>query len=138
MLTMFAKDLATKKSRVEYLYNDVLVGEALEKIEKKRYMMIPVLERGSNRYLYSLSEGDLLRYICQVGSLRRANKKPLSSVTIERLVVPVKEEADLSVVLDLAPNQNFIPLIDEKGVFKGIVTRKSILYHLIPTSEEGE
>ena len=135
---MFAKDLATKKARVEYLYSDILVGEALQKIEKKRYMMIPVLERGSNRYLYSLSEGDLLRYIMQVGSLRRASKKPLSSVTLERLIVPVKEEDDVSALLDLAPNQNFIPLIDEKGVFKGIVTRKSILYHVLPTSEEGE
>ena len=110
-------------------------------MEKKRYAMVPVLERGSNRYLYSLSEGDILRYVVQLGSLRRACKRPLSALTIERLVVPVKEEDDVSALLDLAPNQSYIPLIDSKGVFRGIVTRKSILYHLIPlipSTEEGE
>ena len=138
---MLAKDLATRKSQVEYLYNDILVSEALERMEKKKFAMIPVLERGSSRYLYSLSEGDLLRFVIQVGSLRRAGKRPLSSVSIERLIVPVKEEADISALLDLAPNQPFLPLIDDKGVFRGIVTRKSLLHYLTPntpTSEEGE
>lgn len=135
---MLAKELVTKKAKVEFLYSDILVSEALEKMEKKRYAMIPVLERVSNRYLYSLSEGDLLRFICQVGSLRRANKKPLSAVTIERLIVPVKEEDDVSALIDLSANQSYIPLIDNAGVFKGIVTRKSIIYYLTPSPEEGE
>ena len=135
---MLAKELVTKKAKVEFLYSDILVSEALEKMEKKRYAMIPVLERVSNRYLYSLSEGDLLRFICQIGSLRRANKKPLSAVTIERLIVPVKEEDDVSALIDLSANQSYIPLIDNAGVFKGIVTRKSIIYYLTPSPEEGE
>ncbi len=135
---MKASELITKKAKVEYLYSDILVKDALEKLEKRRFAMIPVLERKSNRYLYSLSEGDILRLVLEVGSLRRAGKKPLSSVCIDRLVVPVKEEDDVTALYDLAPNQSYIPIIDEKGVFKGIVTRKSLIYHLLSSSEEGE
>ena len=136
---MKASELATRKAKVEFLYSDILVKDAFDKLEKKRFAMIPVLERKSNRYLYSLSEGDILRFIVETGNLRKAGKKPLSRVSIDRLIVPVKEEDDVSALFDLAPNQSYIPLIDENGVFKGIVTRKSIIYHLLTTSNnQGE
>jgi len=136
---MLAKELVTKKAKVEFIYSDILVEEALEKVEKKRYMMIPVLERGSNRYLYSLSEGDLLRFICSVGSLRKAMKSPLTSVAIERLIIPVREDAESDAIFDLIVNQNYVPVIDGNGVFQGIATRRAMLNALRPQStEEGE
>ena len=135
---MLAKDLLTKKGQVEFIFNDILVGEAIEKMEQKRYAMIPVLERGSKRYLYSLSEGDLLRFVLGSPSMKKAMKSPLSNVTIERLTVPVREDSEISALIDLAANQTFIPLVDNNGVFKGIVTRRAIINAIRPQLEEGE
>ena len=135
---MLAKDLLTKKGQVEFIFNDILVGEAIEKMEQKRYAMIPVLERGSKRYLYSLSEGDLLRFVLGSSSMKKAMKSPLSNVTIERLTVPVREDSEISALIDLAANQTFIPLVDNNGVFKGIVTRRAIINAIRPQLEEGE
>ena len=92
---MDAKNLLTPKTKVEYLYNDITVGEAIAKMKKRRYALIPVLERNSNRYLYSISSGDLLYKITEIGDDKKAESLPLSEVEINRLVIPAPQVKDI-------------------------------------------
>ncbi len=127
---MKAKELATPVRRVAVLYNDFTVKEAIAKMDKCRYQMIPVVERNSARYLYSLSTGDLLAFILGIGSLEAALKESISSIQLQRLVLSCNEDTEIADLFDIAVNQNYVPLVDKSGVFKGILTRRSILNYL--------
>lgn len=132
---MKAKQLATPRSRVQTLYNDMTLGEVLKIMEKRKYQMLPVIERNSRRYLYSVSAGDLLRRLAQEGSLSKIINEPLSGLTIDRLIISCSEDAELESIIYLVVNQNYVPLVDASGVLQGIVTRRAIIDHLTTKGE---
>jgi CBS domain-containing protein len=135
---MDANNLLTPKTKVEYLYNDITVGEAIAKMKRRRYALIPVLERNSNRYLYSISSSDLLYKIMQIGDVKKAEALPLSEVEINRLVIPAPQVKDIESLGDLLSSQNFVPIVDEKGIFLGLVTRRSVFNYLLAEKAKGE
>lgn len=135
---MDAKNLLTPKTKVEYLYNDITVGEAIAKMRRRRYALIPVLERNSNRYLYSISSSDLLYKITEIGDVKKAESLPLSEVEINRLVIPAPQVQDIESLGDLLSSQNFVPIVDEKGIFLGLVTRRSVFNYLLAEKAKGE
>lgn len=133
---MIPKDLITPKSRVITLYSEMTIREAVDKLSKGRFQMVPVLEKDSGRYLYSLAASDLLKHIVALGSYEKAIGDPISSVPVERLIIPCKSDISMNALVDLLANQNYVPLVDEGGIFSGIITRKKVLYRLLASSEE--
>ena len=120
--------LLTPKAEVEYLYEDFTVRQALEKMEYHRYAMIPVLERASGKYLYSLSEGDLLWAIKD----RRLDydgfeKLRINKIVRHRAVNAVPINCPVEDVYGMVMAQNFVPIVDDLGTFIGIVTRRKVL-----------
>ena len=134
---MKAKDLATSAKRVQFLYSDFTIAESIKKMEKCHYTMIPVIERNSARYLYSVSSGDLLHHLVLNGDIKTVLDDPLSTVRIDRLTLSCNEDVEVTELFDLAVNQNYIPLVDANGTFRGILTRRAILTYLMP-AKEGE
>ena len=134
---MKAKDLATSAKRVQFLYSDFTIAESIKKMEKCHYTMIPVIERNSARYLYSVSSGDLLHHLVLNGDIKTVLDDPLSTVRIDRLTLSCNEDIEVTELFDLAVNQNYIPLVDANGTFRGILTRRAILTYLMP-AKEGE
>lgn len=134
---MKAKDLATSAKRVQFLYSDFTIAESIKKMEKCHYTMIPVIERNSARYLYSVSSGDLLHHLVLNGDIKKVLDDPLSTVRIDRLTLSCNEDVEVTELFDLAINQNYIPLVDGNGTFRGILTRRAILSYLMP-AKEGE
>ena len=137
---MKAIDLITAKSKVDFVYSDNTLDEVLTRFSKKRYSMVPVLERGSGRYIYSISSFDVLMHLLKNKDIEAAKKEPLSSVSIDRLIVACTKDGDIEEVVDLARNQNYVPIVDSKGQFLGIVTRASLLDYLagLTLDNEGE
>ena len=135
---MKAFDLIIPKNKVEFIYSDITIGDALRKLGKKKFAMVPVLERQSERYLYSLSAGDILFEIIKTDDVASAKQQLLTSVTIDRLIVPSLKDTDVMELSDLAIAQNYIPIVDNKGTFLGIVTRRSILDYFINEWYEKE
>ena len=81
------------------------------------------------KYLKTITEGDLLRYIKNEHNLtlKDAEKKPILEVNIKKDVKPIYVYENIEELIDLAMNQNFVPIIDDLNHFIGIVTRKSII-----------
>lgn len=129
MLVMKAIDIYTPKKKVDFLYSDLPIEDAIKILEKRRYQMVPVVERGSFRYLYSISSGDILRKVINEKDIAKTLRDPISSCPINRLVLAAPANSELESIFDLAANQNFIPLVDEVGTFVGILTRKAFLYY---------
>jgi CBS domain-containing protein len=50
---------------------------------------------------------------------------------MKRLHIAVRSTAELDELAELIVNQNFIPVVDDNGIFLGIVTRKAVIYYLL-------
>lgn len=122
----------TPKAEVEYLFDDFSVRQALEKMQFHRYAMIPVLEKGTGKYLYALSEGDIL-WTIHAGRLNYDDlgKIRISSISKSRNVAPASIDCDIESLYSIIINQNFVPIVDDRGLFIGIVTRKKVLASLL-------
>lgn len=135
---MKAKELMTNKDKVTCLYNDMSLKECYEKLLKSHFTMIPVLEKDSERYLYSISSLDLLKAIMKTNSIEEALNMPINSIEIERLIICAPIDSEVKDLIDLIANQNYVPLVSPKGEFKGIITRKKLIFHLKNIILEGK
>ena len=120
--------LLIPKARVDFLFSDFTVRQALEKMEVHGYNMIPVIDRKTGVYQRSVQYGDILHYLL----LHRLDfedleRIPLSEIVSARTIRPVYSTADTKNMVDIIMDQNYVPVIDDKGVFIGIVTRKAIM-----------
>ena len=131
--------LLIPKKDVQFLYEDFTIRQSLEKMEFHKYGTIPVIDRRSGKYLYSVREGDFLWYLKDNNmNFSKLNTKPLKDVPCSRNIVSVSVDADLSELYFLAGSQNYVPVVDDIGVFIGIVTRKSIMNYTLQRYKENK
>ncbi|MCR5079053.1 MAG: CBS domain-containing protein [Bacilli bacterium] len=132
---MKAKELLTPKSKLTTLFSDMNIKQALEIILKSGLTGVPVLERESKRYLYSVSTSALLKKVVEAQDLAKTYEEPLASVPLERMSLAASVDANVQNLIDLIVNQNFVPIVDNTGVFQGIVTRKAVINYLCDLAE---
>ena len=112
----------TPKSDVVYIHEEDSLRQALEKMEAHQYAAVPVLQR-NGRYLGTLTEGDLLWFIKNHLNLNLhdAQRVPVTTVPRRSDNFPVNADCQMEDLLAKAINQNFVPVLDDKGSFIGIV-----------------
>lgn len=108
------------------------IRQALEKMRYHGYTSIPVLTE-NGEYYGTISEGDFLWHLVDHNNpdLREVEDIPVSDIVRDAWNPPVTLDAPLELVLERVLNQNFIPVVDDRNMFMGIITRKSVLqyYH---------
>ena len=116
------------KAEVAYLYEEFSMRQGLEKLERSGYTAIPVINR-QGAYIGTITEGDFLWALKNKFSLdlRQAEEVPLSTVRRRMHCDPISIDSNMEDLVSKAMNQNFVPVIDDKGIFIGIVTRKDII-----------
>ena len=121
----------TPKSDVVYIHEEDSLRQALEKMETHQYAAVPVFQR-NGIYLGTLSVGDLLWFIKNHLNLNLhdAQRVPVTTVPRRSDNFPVNADCQMEDLLAKAINQNFVPVLDDKGSFIGIVTRKDIIRYL--------
>ena len=119
------------KIKVEFLLENFSLRQAIEKMEYHRYSVVPVLSK-DGKYLYSLSEGDIL-YAMTKNKLKFEDltKIHLESIERDRDVKPVSINSSMDDFVKLIVDQNFVPVVDDRGVFIGIITRKAVINYLL-------
>lgn len=118
----------TLKSEISYLYSDSTIRQALEKMDCHKYNVIPVITRDGD-YVGTLSEGDLLRYIkndCNFDIIKGENTR-IDSIEKYRSYKKLSITSSGEDLLTLLKDQNFIPIVDDRNKFIGILKRKTIL-----------
>ena len=118
----------TPKALCAYLYDDYTIRQALEKMEVAGYAGLPILNR-RGEYRGTLTEGDLLwamKNMCYM-DMRQAEAHRIMEINRRRDNVPVKVTTNMHDLIDRAKGQNFVPVVDDKDAFIGIVTRSSII-----------
>ncbi len=53
----------------------------------------------------------------------------LCDLPVRRDILPVHVNADLNDLVECAKTQNFVPVVDDRGIFIGIVTRKDLIVY---------
>ncbi len=120
----------TPKSDVAYIFEDETLRQTVEKMEHRKFSCIPILNK-EGQYTGTISEGDLLWGI-KLLNINSTDLKEMENVSIMAIprratYKPVHTDADMEDLLDRAINQNYVPVIDDKGSFIGIITRKEII-----------
>ena len=118
----------TPKASCDFLYHDFTLRQALERMEKSGYAALPILKRDGS-YCGALTEGDLLwavKNLCCM-DLRDTENHNIMEIEHHKDNLPVSVSTDMQDLLLKATDQNFVPVVDDKGAFIGIVTRRAIM-----------
>lgn len=118
----------TPKASCAYFYSDYSIRQALERMENAGYSSMPILDR-DGKYVGALTEGDLLwasKNLCGM-DLRQTESHGIMEINHHRDHTPVSVNTDIEDLFVKAVDQNFVPVVDDKNDFIGIVTRSAIM-----------
>ena len=119
--------LLTPKDKVSFVELDMTVRQGLEKMRAHGFSAIPVLKKNGT-YYGVVSEGDFLWDILDdnVVTVQELENKKIKDI-IRKKVPSCKIDVSYDELLKLITNYNFVPIVDDRNVLMGIITRKSIL-----------
>lgn len=128
----------TPKNEVAYVENDDTLRQVLEKIEYHKYTAIPMLNK-NGKYVGTVTEGDLLRYIKEKWflNIREAEDCSISRVPLRWKYQTVDINCNMEDLVDTAMKQKFVPVLDDADNFIGIVRRSDILKYCYKQSKAG-
>ena len=127
------------KSSVEYITTDSTVRQALEKMRYHHYVAIPVLDE-EGIYIGTLRNDDLFKYFLKNGKFNAKAAECDSVMTIldREYSKPLYHNASLNELIENVKEHNFVPVVDDRGCFIGIVLRRDILNFLHKHYEAGK
>lgn len=116
------------KISAAYLLEKNTVRQGLEKFTRYGYTAVPVLDE-NGIYVGTVTEGDFLRHIMKLGTTEmREHENYLIKDIIRKDFCPsLLIAAEQKDVISAVMNQNFVPIVDGRGVFCGIITRKGVI-----------
>ena len=125
------------KISAAYLLENNTVRQGLEKFSRYGYTAVPALDE-NGVYAGTVTEGDFLRHIMKIKSVEmKDHESYLIKDIIRKDFCPslliAAEQKDVIVAVS---NQNFVPIVDGRGVFCGIITRKGVIESLADELEK--
>lgn len=118
----------TPKNELVFESSEATMRQVMEKMECHGYTAIPLINK-HGEYVGTLTEGDLLWKLKNTPDLSFINTESVKVKDIPRRVVhkSVTINSDIESLINLAVNQNFVPVVDDKGIFIGIIKRSDII-----------
>ena len=125
------------KSLVEYITVDSTVRQALEKMNFHRYTAIPVLDK-EGKYVDTLRNDDLFTFFMKSGSFDKEKAEEVSVTAIlgKSYQRPLLHSAKMTDLIESVKEHNFVPIVDDRGCFIGIILRREVLNHLLKYFED--
>lgn len=116
------------KNDVAFLYDHNSMHQGLDKMCRYGYAALPVINR-DGIYIGTVSEGDFLRNILEkeIYSLEEREEYCIADIMRTDWNPAVKVTASMDELLLQVMEQNFLPVVDDRGCFAGIITRKDVI-----------
>ena len=132
----------TPKAACAYLRADDTVRQALERMEAAGYAALPIVDRDGS-YCGTLTEGDLLwaiKNLCMTDLRDMENHgiMEISRNSCYHKKTPVYVNTNMEDLMSKAVEQNFVPVVDDRNLFIGIITRKAIMQYCMEHVIAGE
>lgn len=117
------------KYSTTYLEAEDTLRDGLEIMKKSGYTAVPVIDR-EGRYAGTVKEGDFLWKLLEQGD------SIIDVVRIKEIIrkdwnLAVTDEEDTDSLISRAMAQNFIPVVDDRGCYIGIITRRDMLQSIL-------
>ncbi len=121
----------TPKSQTFYLNHKSTIRQVLEKLDSHKFSVVPLVDE-EGKFVSTISEGDILRYIKNVKNfnISMAESECIANIEKYRPYAPFAINMELKELFRLSLEQNFVPVVDDRGIYIGIVKRKSIINYL--------
>lgn len=129
----------TPKAETFYLDAGCTIRQALEKFDSHKFSVVPLLDK-DGIFISTVSEGDILRYIKNHADFDVSDAENELVMNIERYrpYHACHINVPFTTVMELALNQNFVPLTDDRGTYIGIIKRKTVLTFLYDKYTQSE
>ena len=120
------------KSTLTVLETSYTIRQSLEVMEKSGYTAVPLIDE-EGKYIGPISEGDFLWFFKSLGvfNIKEAEKISIRTILRHRDNEPIRITEDMMNLIHLAKVENFIPVIDDRDMFIGIVTRQDIIDYFL-------
>lgn len=123
------------KYLLTYLEKDDLLSDGLQILQNSGYSAVPVIDE-QGAYVGSVSEGDFLKAILERG-VDAITYLHIRDIVKHGWNAAVKDDVSVDVLLQRALDQNFVPMVDDRGCFIGIITRKEIIKSMLDDKVEN-
>lgn len=116
------------KVSITYLNVNDTLSDAVQFMMNSSYSAIPVIN-DAGEYVGIVSEGDFLKAVMEFG------RDNLKFMTIDKIVRMDEKDVVLNTVgkndiMERILDRNFLSVVDDRNIFIGIITRRSILMYL--------
>lgn len=117
------------KYSTTYLEEEDTLRDGLDIMGKSGYTAVPVIDR-SGKYVGTVKEGDFLWKLLEHG------EKILDEMKIKDIIrqgwnLAATDEDEEESLIHRAMTQNFVPVVDDRGCYIGIITRRDIIQSIL-------
>ncbi len=116
------------KVEVSYLTESCPVQQAMQDMLRSGFTAIPVVN-AKGTYVGTITEGDFLRLVLHYPS-EKLEQLTVGQVELRVHHRSVSIDAKLEDMVERVTEQNFVPVVDGRGMFCGIVTRRDVITYL--------
>jgi CBS domain-containing protein len=115
--------LLQPKSDVALLIDTTPAADAIKAFAEFRFSAVPVTT-SDGKYIGTVTAADFLSFVLNED---RTSEKTVGEILTPANNPPVRITAKLDDLLLLVMDHNFVPVVDDRDCFMGIVTRKRIM-----------
>lgn len=120
----------TPKINTYYIESNSTIRQTLETFDVHKFSVVPLIDK-NGAFVSTVSEGDILRFIkneCHF-DLKVAESKYIEDIVKYRPYKALPISTPLGEIVKLSLEQNFIPVVDDRGMYIGIIKRSTIIKH---------
>ena len=102
-----------------------------------KYTAVPVID-SEGRYIGTLKSDDIFNYFMKVGSFDKilAEDVPVTDILDRSYSKPMLHNTSINELIEGVKEHNFVPIVDDRGCFIGIILRREILNYLLKFYKE--
>lgn len=127
------------KNDIVYLYTDMTLRQAMEKMEFHRYQSLPVLTT-DGKYAGVVTEGDLLWALkARPGfTFGDSEKMMLADIPRHFHYDTIAVDQSMDSLIHTAYRQSFVPVVDDTDAFIGLIKRSDIIRYFYEKSLQNK
>ncbi len=123
--------LLNPKCELSFLYSNDSVRQGLEQFRIHKYTAVPVLNDDGS-YYGIIRDKEFLTYILESDNY---SIKDFENIRIKEIISagsnpPVNINASAEELISRITDYNFVPVVDSRNYFVGIITRKNVINYL--------
>ncbi len=125
------------KSEVFYLQDSMPLARALHEMRRSGYTSVPVIDR-EGKYVGAVNEGDFLAALAktdgerfQLSAPEDAERKRVRDILNRERNPSARIDEPAEELVSRTAGQNYVPIVDDRGVFIGIVTRRNVIRYFL-------